>query len=135
MATLSEDKIIEIFNKQTTDFINTMKSIFPENVQIKDVSSLIEKGISLNYKVVINNFYEHIYSKYRAQIVSRNEKFFLNLNFTDLIPSVSSSEVNNFKTLWTDKRLTKDIREKCIYSYFDVFVSLCDRYKAYKKTT
>lgn len=64
------------FTGQLKQFVNVMLMLYPDDKYFKKASTLVDLGVQANPRMVHTLFMEHV-MKYKDDIVSENEKFFL----------------------------------------------------------
>ena len=80
----------------------------------------------MNPREIMNQFRDYV-TPFRQQILSRDESFFLQTDFSDkVVDSNSISEMLRIKHIWNSDRLTNTDKE-CIWNYFKVFIYLIDQ--------
>lgn len=111
------------FKKQLVSFFDELIVQFPSE------SDLILVRIFLNDKIpmqdVIKYFMREILPL-KPMIVNRDEKFFINNNI--LFKALDKNKVNHFKRIWQSELIDDDDKD-IIWSWFDIFVSLCEKYQ------
>jgi hypothetical protein len=134
MSQLSEDACISTFNDQLARLQNMIKGIYHDNIKVNTYCNTIDTLVKFNRTIAIVRFYKHVYLDFKDQIMAEKESFFLNeLKLDGLIGDKDKlSDAYQFKNLWLSERMTKNIK-KDIWSYFQVFVKLCDKFKPYYK--
>ena len=88
MDKVSRKKLVQIFNKQITEFIQqsliTFDSLKINADVIKSIKS-IETTIQITPAVPITLFYRDVYVKYKDELDNQNENFFLNMDDQDIL--------------------------------------------------
>ena len=88
-----------------------------------------------NARAIIELFQTHIY-KYKDKILTKDESFFIDNNYSELTGGGSSSKilaiVHKLKQYWN---CMSDNTKDSIWKYFNVFIVLCDRYYNTTNTT
>jgi len=113
---------IDAFNKQLTNLLKELKTLHPENRDLKVISNSLFLLIKSSFKTPIEIFHKHIYI-FKEQIVNENEDFFINLN----LKGTSLEEFEYIKEIWKDE---DDKNRKSIWSYFKVFCKLVEKYNS-----
>lgn len=124
-----EKKIYTAFNTYFNEFLTKLLIIIPDNEQIKTAKNTFHLGKRMNPEIYIKFFYKHITSKFHEKILSKDDKFFLEYDFS-LLPienvNVNIEHTHIFKNIWKDKINSehKDI----IWNYIKVLSCLALKY-------
>ena len=114
------------FNEQILNFLQEMSSLFPEDKKLSTFYHTVEMMKKMNPREIMNQFRDYV-TPFRQQILSRDESFFLQSDFSDkVVDNNSISEMLRVKHIWNSGRLTAKDKE-CIWNYFKVFIYLIDR--------
>jgi hypothetical protein len=114
------------FNEQILNFLQEMSSLFPEDKNLSKVYHAAELMKSLNPREIMNQFRDYV-MPFKKQILSKDESFFIQSEFTDKVVDQSSiAEMMRIKHIWNSDRLTVHDKE-CIWNYFKVFLYLIDK--------
>jgi hypothetical protein len=114
------------FNNQINNFLKEMSALFPEDKKLCALCQIVDIMSKMNPREIMNQFRDYV-TPFREQILSRDESFFLQTDFTDkVVDSNSISEMLRIKHIWNSDRLTNTDKE-CIWNYFKVFIHLIDR--------
>jgi hypothetical protein len=114
------------FNEQLLNFVQEMCNLFPEDKKLSTFYCTLELMRKANPREIMNQFKEYVYP-FKDKLLSRDDSFFLNNNFSDkVVDSNSISEMLRMKEIWSSNRLTKNDKD-CIWNYFKVFIYLIDK--------
>jgi hypothetical protein len=114
------------FNEQILNFLQEMSALFPEDKKLSTFYHTVEMMKTMNPREIMNQFRDYV-TPFRQQILSRDESFFLQTDFTDKVTDNNSiSEMLRVKHIWNSGRLTAKDKE-CVWNYFKVFIYLIDR--------
>jgi hypothetical protein len=114
------------FNEQILNFLQEMSALFPEDKKLSTVYHTVEMMKTMNPREIMNQFRDYV-TPFRQQILSRDESFFIQSDFSDKVTDSNSiSEMLRVKHIWNSGRLTSKDKE-CIWNYFKVFIYLIDR--------
>jgi hypothetical protein len=116
------EKIVSIFNKKLMDFIKEIIEIYPNNKDFKSMRTQIRMVISSSENLPITNFKKHVTHKYKDNIISKDEDFFLNLDLTGT-PFVS---FNYLKDLW--KNMSENTKN-AMWKHIELLTKLSEKYK------
>ena len=79
---MNKEKLILVFNKQITQFIDQLRAVFPHLNNDKKVQTLFDTWdttVALTPNLPIQLFHTYIVKPYNAQIKDKEEDFFLQL--------------------------------------------------------
>lgn len=114
------------FNEQILNFLQEMSSLFPEDKKLSTFYHTVDMMKKMNPREIMNQFRDYV-TPFRQQILSRDESFFLQSDFSDKVTDNNSiSEMLRVKHIWNSGRLTAKDKE-CIWNYFKVFIYLIDK--------
>jgi hypothetical protein len=114
------------FNEQVLNFLQEMRDIFPEDKKLSTFYHTVEFMKKTNPREIMLQFKNYVYP-FREKIVSKDESFFINNDFSDSVKNDSSiSEMLRIKDIWNSNRLNPNDKE-CIWNYFKVFLYLIDK--------
>ena len=93
--------LIESFNKVALNMINHLGDKFPESIFGKN-NMLIKNFFKFKPKETIILFLENVYESdvYRKEIVSKNDRFFMEHTYDGAINSGYEMRIFEFKDLW-----------------------------------
>jgi hypothetical protein len=81
--------VSKAFNKLFFDFLEDIKTIFPENNDITYAKNSFETIKRLNTTALIKAWYLHVYSQYSSEIDSGDVEFFINKDYSQDLAKVS----------------------------------------------
>lgn len=112
------------FNKTFNEFIDDIILIFPNDSELRMYKKLISTALTFNSRLIINIFIDSVVLKYGTQLLEKDESFFLNNDYSDLIDS-SQTEYNaliqKIKEYWV---IMNDENKDIIWKYFRVLILL-----------
>jgi len=128
------DKYYTIFNNKVIEFLNDLIRIFPNDADFKmykNALSLVkladEKKPLEFYKIFMND-------EYKANINNKNEKFFLDHDYNEILNSeelsneldgnVNNKIVNKLKGYWNE--LSTENKE-IVWNYFTLFLKISEK--------
>lgn len=128
------DKYYTIFNNKVIEFLNDLIRIFPNDADFKmykNAVSLVkladEKKPLEFYKIFMND-------QYKANINNKNEKFFLDHDYNEILNSeelsneldgnVNNKIVNKLKGYWNE--LSTENKET-VWNYFTLFLKISEK--------
>jgi hypothetical protein len=123
--------ILGAFNNVLTDFIDDCILVFPEDTDFKVYKKGVTLLVKVNPKKVLTVFTEYT-SIYREKILVKEEDFFLNTDYTDIVSSNSKySEsdifniINKIKGYWVE---LNDSNKTKIWDYMILLINISDKY-------
>ena len=93
---------LKAFTTELQSFINEFTDMFPKEKYLKVYSSTMSSMIRVNPKMVHTYFMQYVYP-YKNQILNKEEKFFMEKDYTDEIKEIGQVdlvEAMKLKTLW-----------------------------------
>jgi|LakMenE01Jun11ns_1017448.scaffolds.fasta_scaffold9143316_1 hypothetical protein len=122
---MSTQTPLSLFVNQLNSLCCELADMYPEDVDIKMAKTSIDTMKRMNPKMVFTTFHQFVYP-FKDQILSRNEDFFLNMDFSN----IAGSEANNMMTVMNLKKYWSTMTEQtkeCMWQYFGVLVKLCEK--------
>lgn len=122
---MSTQTPLSLFVNQLNSLCCELADMYPEDVDIKMAKTSIDTMKRMNPKMVFTTFYQFVYP-FKDQILSRNEDFFLNMDFSN----IAGGEANNMMTVMNLKKYWSTMTEQtkeCMWQYFGVLVKLCEK--------
>lgn len=116
---------LSLFVNQLYSLCTELSDMYPEDVDIKMAKTSVETMKRMNPKMLYNTFSQYVYP-FRDQILTRNESFFLDMDYTNL----AGGEANNMMTVMNLKKYWSTMTEQtkeCMWQYFGVLVKLCEK--------
>lgn len=80
--------VSKAFNKLFFDFLEDIKTIFPDNSDITYAKNSFETIKSLNTTALIKAWYGHVYVPYSTEIENGNIDFFINKDYSQELSTV-----------------------------------------------
>lgn len=123
MATTSKNQmIVNVFNKKLMEFVKEVVEMYPNNKDFKSMRSQLRMIMSSAEELPIQKFKKYVSIKYRENIDSRNEDFFLKLDLT----GTPFASFNYLKDMWKN---TSETTKEAMWKYVELLTKLCDRYQ------
>ena len=127
----------ELFNNKLNEFLKELISTFPEDPDFKLFQASVRVIKLANEKKPLELFNSGLTPEYKENIRSRNEKFFLNNDYSDVLsnPNLTNTDddvnnklINKLKGYWS--KLDED-NKNIVWQYFTILLKICD--KAYSQ--
>lgn len=125
--------ILGAFNNVLTDFIDDCILVFPEDTDFKVYKKGVNLLVKVNPKKVLTVFTDYT-TIYRDKILVKDEDFFLNTDYTDIVSSNSNSKysesdifniINKIKGYWVE---LNDSNKTKIWDYMILLINISDKY-------
>lgn len=116
-----------IFNEKMLEFAKELCDVFPNVGEFKRFRSGVLMLQNLEPKTLENIFRTYVVSKYKDQLLNKDESFFLEHNEYDIQSQRTDywlSLIDQIKDMW--KTLDSENRE-VIWKYFHVMIVLSDK--------
>lgn len=123
--------ILSAFNNTLNMFIQELINSYPQErefVLFKNTISLIRKANPKKILVLFNNYIE----PYVNNIKNKNEVFFLNETYSDLVEeNIKDTNnawrfIDNLKQYWKN---TSEINKNIIWKYLNTLITLSEKYE------
>ena len=118
-------QILKLFKKQLITFFDELISQFPSEADLIIIRIFIKDQIPISD--IILHFIQFLLP-IKNIIDKRSEEFFLGNMSDTIFEELSNDKVNHFKKLWRSGVLDQDDKN-CIWSWFDSFILLSEKYK------
>jgi hypothetical protein len=118
---------LEKFNTTFIEFINDIIRIFPEDPDIQIYKAAIETAIALDPKFIITRFNETLVKDYGKELLERNDNFFINYNYTDIIAQNQgyNAIITKIKNAWVQMN---NENKEVIWKYFKILILLATKF-------
>ena len=117
---------LSLFVNQLSSLGKELNDMYPDDIDIKMAKNTIETMRILNPKKLFEIFSNFVLP-YKDQILSRDDNFFLEMDYTKLLNAGDSdglSTVMNLKKYWSS--MSPQTRE-CMWQYFGVLLKLTEK--------
>lgn len=122
--------LLKTFNNHFLDFVKDIRSIFPEDKDVRRAETALEMMIKANPRMLIMLWQSKILFKYRGKIESGDMSFFVDKDYTEDLNNDASSQ----KIVEAIERLRQPVnnmsmenKEKSM-KYIQNLSKLCDLY-------
>lgn len=123
MTSVSKNSmIVTVFNKKLMEFVKEIIEMYPENKDFKSMRSQLRMIMSSAETFPIEKFKKYVAIKYRDNIDTRNEDFFLKLDLT----GTPFASFNYLKDMWKN---TSETTKEAMWKYVELLTKLCDKYE------
>lgn len=123
---MSKSVICKQFNYQFMNLLKQLINVYPNLEQLKEYHVGLKLLLITNEKFLINIFDKYII-QYKDQIIEKDEKFFLDIDYSKYDDEDVTSQSQIFKEIWTSE-LTTEETKKNIWLYFNIFIKLIEKY-------
>lgn len=123
----------ELFNNKLNEFLKELISTFPEDPDFKLFQASVRVIKLANEKKPLELFNSGLTPEYKENIRSRNEKFFLDNDYSDVLsnPNLTNTDddvnnklINKLKGYWS--KLDED-NKNIVWQYFTILLKICDK--------
>jgi hypothetical protein len=123
----------ELFNNKLNEFLKELISTFPEDPDFKLFQASVRVIKLANEKKPLELFNSGLTPDYKENIRSRNEKFFLDNDYSDVLsnPNLTNTDddvnnklINKLKGYWS--KLDED-NKNIVWQYFTILLKICDK--------
>jgi len=114
---------IHKFNVTFNEFIDDIIRIFPNDQDLKVYKAGIQTAIVLDNKYIITRFNDSIVDKYGKQLLERNDTFFLNHDYIDVISynKEYNALILKVKNAWSSMN---NENKEIMWKYFKILILL-----------
>ena len=118
---------IHKFNVTFNEFIDDIIRIFPNDQDLKVYKAGIQTAIVLDNKYIITRFNDSIVDKYGKQLLERNDTFFLNHDYIDVISynKEYNALILKVKNAWSSMN---NENKEIMWKYFKILILLSNKY-------
>jgi hypothetical protein len=118
---------IHKFNVTFNEFIDDIIRIFPNDQDLKVYKAGIQTAIVLDNKYIITRFNDSIVDKYGKQLLERNDAFFLNHDYTDVISynKEYNAVILKVKNAWSSMNTEN---KEIMWKYFKILILLSNKF-------
>jgi len=124
--------LLSAFTNQIVQFFEELGETIPEEKSIKMATEAIKGAKKINPRLILDLFYEHIYTDLKQHILDRNlgemvlyGRQKIAGQFNEIMPAITI-----FDTHWPTLSVTT---QDAIWKYLKVLCVLCERIKAESK--
>lgn len=86
-------QFLKAFNSHFLEFVEDVKRVFPNDVDIATAASALEKLKKANPRLIIMAFKQYVSNPYKQEIESGELDFFINKDYSTDLTGTSSSSV------------------------------------------
>jgi len=123
---MSSKAVIEKFNKIMFNMLSHIEKWYPNTDEIKEMNCLAKLFLNKSYKSLIENFYSFVYTKYKSQILSKDYKYFAEMNYNGIPEKYVNKFLIPLKKLYLE---SSDKQKDIIFNYIINLVRCCEIYK------
>lgn len=126
----------ELFNNKLTEFLKELVQTFPSDTDFKLFQASVRVLKLADEKKPLELFNSGLTDEYKENIRNKNEEFFLNNDYSDVLNNehlkkhkhndndINDKLINKLKGYW--KELDDNNRE-IVWQYFTILLKICDR--------
>lgn len=123
-------QILKAFNNHFLEFVEDVKRVFPDDVDIATAASALEKLKKANPKMIIMAFKQYVSIPYKNEIEAGELDFFISKDYSSDLTGTSSSSVILEKIDLLRKPISemKEDDQKKVIKYIQNLTKLADMY-------
>jgi len=119
---MSQAKYTEVFNKQLFAFFKQIIDMYPTMKEFKTLRAQLRMGLSaMGQDIAIKQFYQQLVTKYEKQVLSKDERFFLDFDLSGTV----LADLNHLKTVYAN---ATPPTKAAIWKYVRVLTLLAKKY-------
>jgi hypothetical protein len=121
--------IVSCFNKKFEEFLTDLIIVFPEDQDFRMFKNSFQLLKNIDERKCISMFSQYA-ATYRVPILSKDEGFFFNQSFNELVPIAGNNIsilVDKLKNMWSELDSTN---RDTVWKYLTAFILLQDKYIA-----
>jgi len=128
---MRKEECVNVFNTKLREFINDLIRVYPADEDLKKFKTTINMLLVISDKQIIKLYNDYVYTKYKTQILSKDEEFFMKhdykdeINSSDLSYEFTDQLIDKIKSYWCS--MTDD-NKKIVWTYFTLLTKLCEKY-------
>ncbi len=122
-------QILTAFNNHFTEFVDDVKRVFPEDVEIATAASVLSQLRKANPKIILLSFKTWVCSPYKKEIKAGELDFFINKDYSKDVGGDSASIIlQKIDTLRKPIAEMNDKDQKKVIKYIQNLSKLADMY-------
>jgi hypothetical protein len=113
-----------VFNQKLLEFSRDLCDVFPSNSEFQKLQAGVVFLQNLEPKTLEKYFYKYFSSKFREQLLNKDERFFIEQDNYVTGEDYWKNLVNQLKEIW--KSLSQENKD-IIWKYFRILIVLSDK--------
>ena len=123
----------ELFNNKLTEFLKELVQTFPSDTDFKLFQASVRVLKLADEKKPLELFNSGLTDEYKENIRNKNEEFFLNNDYSDVLNNehlkkhndndINHKLINKLKGYWEKLDENREI----VWQYFTILLKICDR--------
>ena len=131
---MDKKQCLNIFNQKLKELVNDLIVVFPNDTDLYSFKTSLNMIGLVNERQMIDLFVRFVHNTYKAQILSRDESFFLTHTYSEEISHAGDDNVTNqliakIKSYWAEMSAEN---KNVVWKYFEVLIRLAEKYVALK---
>ena len=129
------NRYYEIFNNKISNFINDLIIVFPDDKDFRLFKNTISLVKLANEKMLLEYFKIGVNEDFKNNIITRNEQFFLDNNYSSVLENdkignvinkdnINDKLIEKLKGYWV--QLDEDNR-KIVWDYFNILLQISEK--------
>ena len=122
--------ILTAFNNHFLEFVEDVKRVFPNDMDIATIQTAFNKMRKANPKLILMTFREHVYDPYHKEIEQGNLSYFIDKDYDNDLKSVGHGSVILEKINYLKKPISEMDKEdqSKVVKYMQNLCKLCKLY-------
>jgi len=118
---------IHKFNTTFNEFVDDIIRIFPNDQDLKIYKAAIQTTIALDNRYIITRFNESVVNKYGKQLLERDDSFFLNHDYVEIVSynKEYNALISKVKLAWNTMN---DENKEIMWKYFKILILLSNKF-------
>ncbi len=124
---MSRKALTTAFNDNFVKLTRTIHQLIPDNQQLEAIKNAVHLGARVKPDIYIKHFHEHVVVPFEAQIIAKDDQFFLNLDLSTIsqLPSNNINDANVLKERWINFSAEQ---QNILWQYMVVLTKLSQRW-------
>ena len=128
---MRKEECVNVFNTKLREFVNDLIRAYPADEDLKKFKTTINMLLVMSDNQIIKLYNEYVCSKYKTQILAKDEDFFMKHDYKDEVNNSDYSYefteqlIDKIKSYWCT--MTDD-NKKIVWTYFTLLTKLCEKY-------
>ena len=126
---MKKEECVNLFNTKIKEFIQDLNRVYPDDDDLMKFKASVNMLLVVSDRQLIKIYKDMVYSRYKTQIMNKEEEFFMNHDYVEERGEHSEEFterlISKIKSYW--KTMTAENRE-IVWSYFTLLTKLCEKY-------
>lgn len=127
---MKKEEYVNLFNTKIKEFIQDLNRVYPDDDDLMKFKASMNMLMVVSDRQLIKIYKDMVYSRYKTQILNKEEEFFMNHDYVEERGEHSEEFterlISKIKSYW--KTMTPENRD-IVWSYFTLLTRLCEKYE------